>query len=136
MKRGLPGQKTNPSALAPASTAAFASSRRVMPQIFTSIGVSLTLMEHKGHTGHKGTSVSCRSRRPQNRLCVYCVLCVPAALEQLPKLLPRIRRRHEPLADEKRAVAEAAQPREIVRGLQATLAHCHDLAWNPRDHLL
>ena len=34
---GLPGQNTNPRALAPAPTAASASSRRVMPQIFTNM---------------------------------------------------------------------------------------------------
>ena len=33
MKRGLPGQKIKPAALAPSATAASASSRRVMPQI-------------------------------------------------------------------------------------------------------
>src|SRR5919108_236691 len=35
MNRGLSGQNTNPSAPAPASTAAHASSARVIPQIFT-----------------------------------------------------------------------------------------------------
>jgi hypothetical protein len=37
MKRGLPGQKMKPIALAPASAAAKASSTRVMPQIFTNM---------------------------------------------------------------------------------------------------
>ena len=38
MQRGLPGQNTKPNAVAPHSTAHAASSIRVMPQIFTSIG--------------------------------------------------------------------------------------------------
>ena len=38
MKRGLSGQNTNPKACAPASTAARASSARVMPQNLTSMG--------------------------------------------------------------------------------------------------
>src|SRR5262249_62406777 len=56
--RGLLGQKTKPIALAPASTAASASSRRVMPQIFTNIRLTPTPSRHNGHDGHEGPSLS------------------------------------------------------------------------------
>src|SRR5437773_1950524 len=59
MNRGLSGQNTNPIAPAPATTAASASSMRVIPQIFTNMGIVLAPVEHNGHEGHKGKYTSC-----------------------------------------------------------------------------
>src|SRR5262249_37526666 len=120
MNRGLFGQKTKPIALAPASTAASASSRRVMPQIFTNIRLTPTPSRHNGHDGHEGPSLSFVIDHRDR--CVPRVLRGDVAAEQLRQRDSRIGRRHQALSDQKRAIAERAQAIEIACALQAALA--------------
>src|SRR5580704_3338820 len=105
MYRGLFSQNTNPIAEAPAAAAASASSGRVMPQIFTSIGATSSADQ---------TQRTQRTRRKEQSwfglsvlhvpctLCVLCVLCVDAALEQAGERGPGISRRHQTLPDQDR----------------------------------
>src|SRR6476660_1564555 len=136
MNRGLFGQNTKPIALAPASTAASASSRRVMPQIFTNIQLTPASSHHNGHQGHEAPSLSLVVHGSD--LCVLSDLCVHGGgrgSEQLLELRAWIRGRHEPFAYEKRAIAERAQPFEILRALEPALADGDDFARHPPDQL-
>src|SRR6185503_15406069 len=125
----LLGQNTNPSAPAPHSTAAAASSARVMPQIFTT-------------KPHPGDSYSC-DLRDLCALCALCVLCYLCVLcvrcgrgEQLLQLFAWVRGGHEPLADQERAIAELAQPKEIRGRPQSALADRDDFRWYLGDQLV
>src|SRR5436190_12333095 len=118
MQRGLPGQNTNPSAPAPHSTAAAASSIRVIPQILTSIGHSRgayppdrtpkTLRQGSCRFGHSDLCVLC-VLCDLRVLCHLGVLCGGRGSEQLLELLARLRSRHESLSDQECAIPEAAQ---------------------------
>ena len=113
MNRGLFGQNTNPSAPAPQATAASASSRRVMPQILTSI-VSRVSEQARPFSGRQLAREAARAP-------------VPGA---------RIRLRHEPLADQERAIAERVEPHEIGGGVQPALADGDHVRRHLRDQRL
>src|SRR5437867_12381931 len=129
MNRGLFGQNTNPIALAPASTAASASSSRVIPQIFTNIQLTPTSTHHNGHQGHHAGFLS--SVIHNSDLCVpcdLCVHCVGRGSEQLLELRAWLRGRHESFPDQKRAIPERAQARDILGAPEPALADGDDVA--------
>src|SRR5690242_13209617 len=96
--RGLFGQNTNPTALAPASAAATASSTRVTPQIFTNIGRSLDDLEPRR------LALRVLGIAPRR------ILCVLDAGEQTRQTLAGNPRRHQLLADQERPISERAEP--------------------------
>src|SRR5262249_30971431 len=124
MKRGLSGQKTKPIARAPASTAATASSTRVMPQIFTSTGTPPAPNARHEHDRRKGrTEIG-----SWPGLRAGCVSCGSAAgLQQSLERPSRVLRGHELLADQKRPEAEGAQFSDLIRALQTAFTDGHDM---------
>src|SRR5262245_49490893 len=126
MNRGLFGQNTKPMALAPASTAASASSSRVIPQIFTNIARAPA---PRHHTWTRWTPCALSLSREIHglELSVLRVLCGGVALEQPRQRESRILRGHQPLTDQERAIAERTQARDIVRALQPAFADRDDV---------
>src|SRR5262245_1292233 len=135
MHRGLPGQNTNPRAPAPHSTAAAASSARVMPQIFTNTKGPILGTQQSTPTQNSSRFHHC-DLRALCVLCDLCALCAGRGSEQRLELLAWLRGRHEPFADQKRAIAKTAQPQEIRGRPQPALADPDDFGRHLRDQFL
>src|ERR671931_295494 len=107
MNRGLSRQNTKPSAFAPASTAASASTSRVIPQILISTSLEPSVAPDAGRRQFAARREKFLQRRA------------------------RVARGHEALANQERATPVLPELQDVVMRLQPAFAHRNHVGRNP-----
>src|SRR5687767_15763381 len=118
-RRGLRGQNTNPSAVAPCSTACCASSIRVMPQTLRNTDTPLS---DRGADLAEAFGIGGSRPRRRTRQGSPHVLC-----HQSPDRCRGIAVRHEPFADQERSITSGRELFQVRARLETAFADRADI---------